>query len=135
MPILEKIPVRAVTMLFMMSYLSYTFIEILWFIVYATVIGLVLFAWAMKYKAKHKAEKGTFKYKLIGSTLILGDVYLNFTVCLILFDQLYTPSETSKFGWLVTDRLKWNKKHSKGWRQDLAYVFCRLLNKWDEGHC
>ena len=136
MTFLDKLPARSISMIFMMSVLSYTFTEVLYFLIAATVIGIILFAFAMKYKIKYTHHKGTLKYKLIGSVLILGDVYLNFAVCPILFDQWYTPSKTTRFGWLVTDRLIWNKSFSTGYRFRLAHWLCKILNKYDkDGHC
>lgn len=135
MEILQKIPARTTAMLFAMIVLSITWIEVLAFIVFATVAGLAAFAFAMKFRAKYRDKRNTLIYKMVGIPLILADMYLNFTVCVIIFDQWFTPSEHGKIGWLVTDRLKWNKGYSTGYRFRIAYLLCKKLNKYDPGHC
>lgn len=132
---LNKIPARSTTLLLMVSILSYTFIQVLWFLILSVLIGFALFYVAMKLRGRYKNKKDTVFYKSVFSILILGDVYLNFTVCIVLFNQWYTPSATSKFGWLVTDRLIWNKNNSKGYRSVLSYKICRILNRRDANHC
>ena len=132
MSILTKLPARSTTILIAITLLSYTFWDVMFFVLLSPIVGVMLFALAMLLRRKLPEGKKTVWFKII----VLGDVYLNFTVCPILFNQWYTPKHNNTgFGFLVTDRLAWNKQFSPGYKRKLSVIFCNILNKYDNGHC
>ena len=132
MSLINKIPARSTSVLIATLLLSYTFWDVMFFVLLSPIVGVMLFALAMLLRRKFPNAKKALWFKII----VLGDVYLNFTLCPILFNQWYTPKyNNTGFGFLVTDRLAWNKGHSTGYKRKLSIIFCNILNKYDKDHC
>lgn len=93
---------------------------------------LIMFAVGFIVYRKSRGTKWAYPVKIIGVPfMIFGyvyDVFLNYSVAALLFwDFAKEPTISERFNRYIS--------HDIGWRYRVAKISCRVLSKFDPGHC